>query len=137
ATVPAGFKLDLGLPGLPVKINTGITGGLEATIGYDYAFAFGDNAGLFVNTTNTLQAFDGTLPNDQLSLHTVIKPTSDFKVNATVGLLQATLDNSSNMSQVDATFSLNGLGLSGAASVSVAGNANLKLHASASFGNTG
>jgi Ca2+-binding RTX toxin-like protein len=142
ATLPTGFNLNVGLPGLPVNIGASTQGSISAKLGYDLALGFGyDPAkdGFFVDPSSKVSDFGTLLANHELFLHAGITPSDDFAATASVGLLQATIANSNHASTLDATVALDNLGVdhdgnASQPSVSLSGNANLNLHVAASFG---
>jgi Ca2+-binding RTX toxin-like protein len=136
ATLPTNFTLNLGLPGLPVRIGATTTGNIAAKVGYDYALDFGWNGtNLFVDRTHTLADFG--LSAHQLLLTADVAPSADFKATATVGLLQATVsEGAGNTSKLAADFAIDNLGLGTTPTVTPSGSANLNLHAAASFAAT-
>jgi Ca2+-binding RTX toxin-like protein len=141
ATLPVNFNLNVGLPGLPVNIGASTQGSISAKLAYDLALGFGYDpakGGFFVDPSSKASDFNMSLPNHELSLHAGITPSDDFVATSSVGLLQATIDNSSHGSSLDARVDLDNLGVDHSGnpsqpSVSLSGNANLNLHVAASF----
>src|SRR5262245_45310156 len=129
------FSLNLGLPGLPVKIETSPTASIDARLSYDYAFEFGFDparGGLFVDPTSKLSDFAAGLPDQQFVPHADVAPSATFETAATLGLLRGKLTNLQSQG-LSANVVGNNIGLTGTPDVSLSGSVDLKLRAEASF----
>ncbi len=139
ASTELPLNLDLGLSGLPVKVGVKSTGSIDATINYNYALGFGyDGSKLFVDPNTRVKDFNTSLPdpNHQFLLTAQIAPSSTFLASATVGLLQAKISPNAQDPGLNASFTVDNIGLTGTPTYSHAGSAHFNLHAAASFGTT-
>jgi Ca2+-binding RTX toxin-like protein len=136
--LPANLNLNLGLPGLPINIGATTNGSITTTVGFDFAFGFGyDGSKLYVNPNSKVSDFGSSLPAHQLVLQATIGLSDNFQASATVGLLQAIVDNRSKDTNLTGTFTMDsGLGLTGSPKIDFSGSLKLNLHAAASFNAT-
>ena len=133
ATTTTGFSI--GLPSLPIKLDTKASFSVMA--GVDYELAFHYNAAANTTTldpTKTLADFQGTGPAHEfaVSLDTVVAP-DQFKASASIGFLQGMLAPTAGL---DTSFhgSLAWDGLSSPTPATVDATANVNMTLSGGFG---
>ena len=128
--------MNLGLPAC--RSNWGHhQGSITTKVGFDFAFGFGYRRfKTYVNPTAKFR-FRFRAADTPARLTGLDRLSDDFQASATVGLLQAIVDNRSHASALTGTFTMDGLGLTGSSpTIDFSGSLDVTLHAAASFAAT-
>jgi hypothetical protein len=131
------FNLNLGLPGVPFKVET--SGSVSVKVGFDYelAFGFGGGSAFSLDTSKTLQG-SGAGHGHEMSLNvTASLPNTPQPFSATVivGFLEGQATDHAGSTSMNLAFNLDGFDPTtlSVPNPSVSGSANLDLDLTGGF----